>query len=384
MSAAARRLRWLAPLAVLALPSMAAAQDWRASARVGRVTYEGAPAGVSASSSAVLALEHTAPRGWLGASAAFPLTEDPFWAMLGGWKRLDTRGTRGLLLDLTGRGFIQRESVGAAPAPSPGPLPFPPPSPGPLPIDRSGQGVGAEVMAGGFGGTRTLRLETRLGVTGQWSRLGDASQHRTLPTTDARLSLGLAPVVLQAETRAWFDDRITHSYLGGGVQYAAGPLQLWGTLGRWVTADRDGTAWSAGAGAEIAPGLTLQLAGRGNGFDPVYRTTTGTSYWGGLSVRLGHARLATPMAVRTRSGQSVITLPVGAARGPVAIAGDFTGWKPVPMDRDGSRWTYIVTLAPGVYHYAFVAEDGTWFVPESVPGRQDDGMGGQVAVVVVS
>ena len=29
-----------------------------------------------------------------------------------------------------------------------------------------------------------------------------------------------------------------------------------------------------------------------------------------------------------------------------------------------------------MYHYAFVAEDGTWFVPESVPGRQDDGMGG--------
>jgi hypothetical protein len=42
------------------------------------------------------------------------------------------------------------------------------------------------------------------------------------------------------------------------------------------------------------------------------------------------------------------------------------------------------TAAPGVYHYAFVAEDGTWFVPESVPGRQDDGMGGHVAVLVVS
>jgi hypothetical protein len=56
----------------------------------------------------------------------------------------------------------------------------------------------------------------------------------------------------------------------------------------------------------------------------------------------------------------------------------------VPMQRDGSRWTYAAQLAPGVYHYAFVAEDGTWFVPESVPGRQDDGMGGHVAVLVVS
>ena len=30
-----------------------------------------------------------------------------------------------------------------------------------------------------------------------------------------------------------------------------------------------------------------------------------------------------------------------------------------PMQRDGSRWTYAAELAPGVYHYAFVAEDGT-------------------------
>jgi hypothetical protein len=75
---------------------------------------------------------------------------------------------------------------------------------------------------------------------------------------------------------------------------------------------------------------------------------------------------------------------VRAAKGRPAIAGDFTGWKPVPMQRDGSRWTYMVKLEPGAYHYAFVAEDGTWFVPESVAGRQDDGMGGHVALLVVS
>ena len=73
-----------------------------------------------------------------------------------------------------------------------------------------------------------------------------------------------------------------------------------------------------------------------------------------------------------------------AAKGRPSIAGDFTGWKPVPMQRDGSRWTFTVKLEPGTYHYAFVGEDGTWFVPESVPGRQDDGMGGHVAVLVVS
>jgi hypothetical protein len=53
------------------------------------------------------------------------------------------------------------------------------------------------------------------------------------------------------------------------------------------------------------------------------------------------------------------------------------------MLREGAGWTYATQLKPGVYHYAFVAEDGTWFIPDSVPGRQDDGMGGQVAVLVV-
>ena len=54
------------------------------------------------------------------------------------------------------------------------------------------------------------------------------------------------------------------------------------------------------------------------------------------------------------------------------------------MEREGGRWIWRARLAPGTYHYAFVAEDGTWFVPESVPGRRDDGMGGHVAVLVVA
>jgi hypothetical protein len=87
---------------------------------------------------------------------------------------------------------------------------------------------------------------------------------------------------------------------------------------------------------------------------------------------------------RTSDGRAAIVLPAREAKGAPAIAGDFTGWKPVPMRREGSHWIWDGALAPGVYHYAFVAPDGTWFVPESVPGRQKDGMGGWTAVLVVS
>lgn len=388
MSAAARGVALLTALAIVAAPRDGWTQEWRASARVGRVTYEGAPAGASAGSSAVLGIGRTAPRDWLGLSAAIPLGDDPFWAVLGGWRRLATRGTAGLLLDLSANGFIQRKhaTVAGVPAPAPGPLPFPSQPPAPVRSDPSGQGIGGELMAGVFAGSPTLRLETRGGVAAQRSRLGDALQERALPTGDAQLSMVLAPpVTLQAQSRAWLDHGTTHAYLGGALRYDRGPLQLWGSLGRWVAGGLDRTAWSAGAGAALGPGLELQLGARGNAFDPLYLSASRTSVWGGLSLRLGGSRgFAAPVATRARDGRATIALPARAARGAPSIAGDFTGWKPVPMQRDGSRWTYAAELAPGVYHYAFVAEDGTWFVPDGVAGRQDDGMGGQVAVLVVS
>ena len=54
------------------------------------------------------------------------------------------------------------------------------------------------------------------------------------------------------------------------------------------------------------------------------------------------------------------------------------------MQREGREWLLRLPLAPGVYHYAFRSDRGQWFVPPSVPNRRDDGMGGYVAVMVVS
>lgn len=374
----------LAALAVLAAQP-AASQEWRATARFGRVTYAGAPTGTSANSSVVLGIGRTSPHDWLGASAALPLGEDPFWAVLGGWRRLESRGTAGLLLDLSAQGFIQRHRATTSSPPAPSPLPIPPRPPTLVTTDRSGEGGGVELMAGGFVGSSTLRLESRAGVTAQRSRLGGVAGGRALPTGDARLRLALAPLTIQGETRAWAGDEATHGYVGGTIQYVPGPVQVWGSLGRWVAGGHDHLAWSAGAGAEVGPGVELQLGGRGHAFDPLYLSTTETSFWAGLSLRLGGSRtVAPPVPGRARDGQAVIGIQARATRGMPSIAGDFTDWKPVPMMRAGSRWIYTARLAPGVYHYAFVAEDGTWFVPESVPGRKDDGMGGQVAVLVVS
>ena len=377
----------LAVLALLAVPSAVRAQEWRATARFGRVTYESTPAGASANSSAVLGVARTGARDWLGASAALPLGEDPFWASLGGWQRLETPpGAAGLLLDLAGHGFIQRQRTAtvAGPAPAPGPLPLPTEPPAPTRTDRSGQGIGGEVMAGAYAGSGRLRIEARGGVAAQRSELGNTRQARALPTGDARLSVLLYPIAIRVESRGWLDEGATRAYVGTTIQYARGPLRLWGSFGGWPAGGIDRLSWSAGAGTGLVPGVELELGGRGPAFDPLYLSSTATSLWAGLSLRLAGSRApAAPVPARDRDGQAVIGLPVRAAPGAPSIAGDFTGWTPVPMRRHGSRWVWKGTLAPGVYHYAFVTADGTWFVPESVPGRQDDGMGGHVAVLVV-
>jgi len=66
-----------------------------------------------------------------------------------------------------------------------------------------------------------------------------------------------------------------------------------------------------------------------------------------------------------------------------SVAGDFTKWMPVRMQRHGDEWRFTVQLSPGVYHLAFRSANGEWFVPTSFPNRTDDQMGGWVAVLVV-
>jgi len=346
----------------------ARAQEWRATAQVGRVTYGSSPVGTGAeNATAVLGLTRTAAADWLGLSAALPLGNDPFWAVLAGWKRLSTRGEAGGLLDLSGHGFYQRDRVslvGGAP---------------------QAAGAGFDARAGAFTRSGLLSLEARGGVAGERSDRSGTISGRLLPAADARLSLVRSPVTLQGEARAWWDGSNRHTWTGGALQVLRGAVQLWGSAGAWVSGGVSGATWSVGARAGVGHPIELQVLARGNTFDPLYLTTTGTTFSVGLSARLGRGPAAlAPVAERSRDGRAVIRIAARDAGGPPSIAGDFTGWKPVAMRRQGGQWLWEARLEPGVYHYAFVGADGTWFVPKSVKGRQDDGMGGVTAVLVVS
>ena len=346
----------------------AAAQQWSATAQVGRVTSGSGPLGTGSQNAAmVLGITRSGAADWLGLSAALPLNDDPFWAVLAGWKRVATPGESGALLDLSGHGFYQREPsslvAGAAET----------------------AGAGFDARAGLFARAGAFTMEARGGAAGERSDRNGSVSGRLLPAADARLSLLRAPVVVQAEARAWWDGGARHTWTGGTLQVSRGVFQVWASGGAWLTGGVAGATWGAGARVGVGHPVELQLLARGNTFDPLYLTTTRTTFSMGVSARLGRgpASLA-PIAERNRDGRSVIRIAARDAAGAPSIAGDFTGWKPVPMRRQGDRWIWEARLEPGVYHYAFVAADGQWFVPKSVKGRQDDGMGGETAVLVVA
>ena len=67
----------------------------------------------------------------------------------------------------------------------------------------------------------------------------------------------------------------------------------------------------------------------------------------------------------------------------VALAGDFTGWKPTySLTRSGSEWTVVVPLEPGVHTYAFIIDGQRWIADPNAPAV-DDGFGGTNSRVAV-
>ncbi len=382
----------LGVLALFTAAMPAQAQEWRAAAQFGRVSYEGAPTTTASTSTLAVGLNRTDISDWLGFSAGIPLADDPFWGVAAARKRFEKGMRLGPLLDLSGHAFLQRELRRDDSEPSRttplDPLLPPDPPPADATPKLSGQGAGGDAAAGLFATVGPVRLETRLGAAAQASELAGVSQRRLLPLADARLLVAKLPLSLSAEARGWSADEGRHVYAGVTAQIVGGPLVVWGSVGRWLQGGTSTIPWTGGASIAVGERLSFQVSARGNAFDPLYRTETGLSVAAGTSIRLGgRARRVperAPVPAAYDGGRALVRIRAADAAGRPAIAGDFTDWKPQPMRRDGDHWTFAVDLAPGVYHYAFVAEDGKWFVPEVVAGRQSDGMGGYVALLVVS
>ncbi len=58
----------------------------------------------------------------------------------------------------------------------------------------------------------------------------------------------------------------------------------------------------------------------------------------------------------------------------VAVAGDFSDWRPRPLQPVEGGWAVEMNVEPGFHRYAFLV-DGEWWVPEDAPGRSTDEWG---------
>lgn len=350
------------------------AQEWRAGAQFGRVKYAGAAADAARASTFSVGASRVGVTDWYGASVSLPVNDVPFWAVAGAWKRWRPEATGHFALDASAHAFFQRERDSGTTLPLP--MPDEP--------ESSGQGVGGELAAVGLVGHERLRAEVRAGASAQASRISDVATTTLLPFGEARVLYEAGRFQAGPDVKAWFGDS-TSTYAGIAAYGSYGPVDAWGTAGRWQSGSANGFSLGLGAALPLGNAVRLEADYRSSGFDPLYGNETSSSITIGASVRLaGSNGVSAPVPARYENGRALIRLRARDVSGRPRIAGDFNNWKPQPMTAVNGEWTFTVALKPGVYNYAFVDEAGEWFVPESTPGRRSDGMGGWQAVLVVS
>ncbi|HEX9109820.1 MAG TPA: glycogen-binding domain-containing protein [Longimicrobiales bacterium] len=168
-----------------------------------------------------------------------------------------------------------------------------------------------------------------------------------------------------------------------------GPVDVGVTARAWSTpiGSEVGVAGSLTFAASDAASVRLEI-GRSM-TDPLYGTP------GSLGASIGVAlRLASVDASWRRS--PVVELGAGGPAGrrarfrlrapqahTVGLAGDFTGWRPRTMERNGEDWTVELTIPAGLHHFAFLVDGREWRVPADAPGVSADEWGRKNATLVV-
>ena len=369
--------------------STASAQQWYAEMQAGRIRSALDPSATGAqmaldTPSVLAGVRYEHPFAGFRISAGLPTTQqEPVWGAVGGWKRLTFRRDGVFAgLDLAGNGFLMRDRVERT-RQVPG-ITGPGTEPAPRMNGRAIAGQALPVL--GFD-TARFEVRGRAGVSHYASWFGAEEGRRTVRLADLQVtfipesSFAITPVV-----RGYHAEEGAYTYAGVTGIAAYGKATAWGAVGQWLgRGAHAGAPWAAGATLRIHPRIALNASRRSDTIDPLYSSPPQTSWSVGFSIQFAGPAGPPPQPLPSAyvNGRATIRLPISESATPPRIAGDFNNWQPKPMDRAGSHWTYTLALAPGVYNYAFVNEQGEWFVPKNVAGRRDDGMGGHVAVLVV-
>jgi hypothetical protein len=342
----------------LSCVATASAQQWAADVYAGATRYDAIASLVAAANIAgTLRVDGKRAFGYL--SAAAPLDSDaPYWSALGAGIRLRHDIGAGIRagLDTGGDAYVYRHASAAA-----------------------GRGATTHVLPQLTLVRDAIDIQLRAGRRDHHADGASSRSHRYTYEAGTLATVRRGTIAAAAEVRVLATS--TESYPMAQLQLASslGAARLWASAGRWFGDDLQQTVWSAGASIDISRG-ELWIGARRDA-DPLYMNPVRTSWNVGYSMKLGRSEavIAAPVL---RDGMIVVRLPRDRRAAP-SVAGEFSDWQPVPMRADADEWVLEIAAPPGVYRFAFVAADGTWYVPEGYPGRMDDDMGGHVAVVVV-
>lgn len=376
-----RRAQLLSLLLTAASAAPALAQQWSTEVQAGRIRSALDPAS-AAFESVMFGVRYDHISSQVRISAGVPTAADrPFWGALSGTHRLAYR-RHGFVAgaDFAGSAFGMRGREQRTQQVGNGPLQPPQVVTTPGASGYAGMLQGLPLI--GYEATR-VQIHVRGGISHYSSEIGDVRRDRTVKLADVQLTWAPASsLMLMPTIRHVIAEDGDFTYAGALAAVGAGPVSIWGSAGTWANLDSEPAAWAGGANVRVRDRVTLTASARRDPFDPVYGTPAQDAWSVGMVVKLGDLPERRLPAVVDR-GNAVIQLPLAHASRVPRVAGDFNAWKPQPMQRAGSAWVYPVKLTPGVYNYAFVDDDGKWFVPPKHPGRKSDGMGGTVAVLVV-
>ncbi len=220
----------------------------------------------------------------------------------------------------------------------------------------------------------------------------DTAATGTLALTGAALTLGrlVGPAWVEAGAESYrgaFDGWFTGALATASL--SRGPFDLGVTARAWSTPIGAELGVSATAAFTPTSAATIRLEAGRYATDPLYGTPGSFGASLAVSVRVGSLAVAprrtgpvelADSAAGGRKARFRLRLPHATS---VAVAGDFTDWRPRPMARAGEDWLLELTVPSGVHHFAFLVNGRNWFVPEDAPGVSADEWGRRNATLVV-
>lgn len=172
-----------------------------------------------------------------------------------------------------------------------------------------------------------------------------------------------------------------------GLSVASHGLALNGSIGKRSAADE--SPWFGGARLAVAliPGVALIGAAESYASNRLTGTLGGRAFTAGLSLGFGGPRaprpLPTPAGV-SRAAPELTRLSLAAPQArQVEVAGDWNGWRLVPLARSANGVWYVdLAIPPGGYRYSFRIDGTAWEIPKGV-AAVNDGFGGKSAWLTV-